>query len=178
MNFDLLINKILNFLTERRNINLMLTLHSKTDFAKRLHEALDTLGWKQRGRARQLKTYYDENGYSLSEKTFQKWLTGQSYPDWEHLFHLVNLTKRTIEYLIYGNDSIEITRALLETDASGNYCVTREELQVAFVSTLEQAIAFNLLKLNDATTPEQIFNAFTIKLKLGSRVILKEKLEG
>lgn len=118
------------------------------------------------------------NGFSLSEKTFQKWLTGQSYPDWDHLFHLVSLTKRTIEYLVYGNDSIEITRALFETDANNNYCVTQEELHAAFVSTLEQAIAFNLMKLIDNTTPEQIFNAFTIKLKLGTRVILKEKAEG
>lgn len=156
----------------------MLVFHSKPAFAQRLHEALDSLGWKQRGRAKQLKLYYDDFGLNLSEKTFQKWLTGQSYPDWDHLHHLVVLTKRTIEYLVYGNEYIELTHSSLEDGENGSYCVSEEELQNAFTSTLEQAIAFDLIKLNDTTTPEQIYNAFTIKLNLASRVVFKTKAEG
>ncbi|MCY7294741.1 hypothetical protein [Alteromonas sp. a30] len=151
----------------------MTKFHSKTDFAHRLHEALDSLGWKERGRAKRLKLYYDEIGLNLSEKTFQKWLTGQSYPDWDHLYHLVSLTKRTIEYLIYGKDCLGSASASAAIDAS--YYMTSEELHSAFISTLEQAIAFNLLNMKDSATTEQIFNAFTIKLNLSSRAMIQGK---
>lgn len=150
----------------------MTKFHSKTDFANRLHEALDSLGWKERGRAKRLKLYYDEIGFNLSEKTFQKWLTGQSYPDWDHLYHLVNLTKRTIEYLVYGKDCLAPPSSV-SVDMS--YYMTPEELHAAFISTLEQAMAFNLLNMKDSATTEQIFNAFTVKLNLSSRTMIQGK---
>jgi len=154
----------------------MTKFHSKTDFANRLHEALDSLGWKERGRAKRLKLYYDDIGFNLSEKTFQKWLTGQSYPDWDHLYHLVQLTKRTIEYLVYGKHCLEDI-STVRSDNTG-YHISTDELHSAFVSTIEQAMAFNLLNLQDSASAEQIFNAFTIKLNLSSRTLLQKKVEG
>lgn len=154
----------------------MTKFHSKTDFANRLHEALDSLGWKERGRAKRLKLYYDDIGFNLSEKTFQKWLTGQSYPDWDHLYHLVQLTQRTIEYLVYGKDCLENLTHL--TSNESGYRISPNELQKAFISTLEQAMAFNLVSLQDSASADQIFNAFTIKLNLNSRVMQHKKAEG
>ena len=154
----------------------MVKLHSKSEFAQRLHKALDSLGWKERGRAKRLKMYYDEHGFDLSEKTFQKWLTGQSYPDWDHLYHLIHLTKRTIEYLVYGDEYSALINKVVSKNEDGSFYVTEEELQNAFVSTIDQALAFHLLKLGESITPQQIYSAFTRKLNLNSRILHDEKV--
>lgn len=156
----------------------MVKLHSKAEFAKRLHKALDSLGWKERGRAKRLKLYYEEQGYDLSEKTFQKWLTGQSYPDWDHLYHLIHLTKRTIEYLIYGDEYAELINKSITKPQKGSYYITEEELKATFISTIDQALAFHLMNLSEAITPQQIYSAFTRKLNLNSRIDHSEKVGG
>lgn len=139
--------------------------HSKTEFANRLNTALDHLGWQSKGRARQLKLFYEQNGCHLSEKTFQKWLSGQSYPDWDHLFHLLQLTNRTIEYLIYGKELSDFDVSVKGSNI--NYLrVSRKELLNAFAITFDQAITFNLVTLNPPATTMQIFNAFIVKLKM------------
>lgn len=139
--------------------------HSKSDFAHRLNVALDQLGWRGRGRAKQLQLFYQQNGCHLSEKTFQKWLSGQSYPDWEHLFHLIQLTNCTVEYLIYGKELSDFE--IMVKGSNIEYLrVTRDVLYKAFVMTFDQAITFKLVTLNPPATTIQIFNAFIVKLKL------------
>ncbi|UAA38404.1 hypothetical protein KIH87_17220 [Paraneptunicella aestuarii] len=159
-----------------RSIQLMVKLHSKAEFSKRLHKALDSLGWKERGRAKRLKLYYDEHGFDLSEKTFQKWLTGQSYPDWDHLYHLIHLTKRTIEYLVYGDEYSALINKSVAKDNDGSFYLTEDELQRAFVSTIDQALAFHLMTLGESITPHQIYSALTRKLNISSRILHNEKI--
>lgn len=146
-------------------MSVMGNFHSKAKFAERLNIALDQLGWHPRGRAKQLKLFYEQNGYNLSEKTFQKWLSGQSYPDWDHLLFLIQLTNRTIEYLVYGKELVDFDVAV--KGSSVNYLrVSKEELLRTFIVTFDQAITFNLVSLHPPATAMQIFNAFIVKLKL------------
>lgn len=139
--------------------------HSKAEFADRLNATLDQLGWHTKGRARQLKLFYEQNGCYLSEKTFQKWLSGQSYPDWDHLFHLLQLTNKSIEYLVYGKELSDFDVSLKGSKIK-YLRVNRQELLSAFAITFDQAITFNLLTLNPPATAMQIFNAFIVKLKM------------
>ena len=87
-------------------MELMVQNNSKIKFAERLHLALDSLGWKNRGRPKQLQNHYGTVGVHLSEKTFHKWLNGQSFPDWDNLI-MIGITKRSINYLIYGIEDTE-----------------------------------------------------------------------
>ncbi|UAA38556.1 hypothetical protein KIH87_18110 [Paraneptunicella aestuarii] len=142
----------------------MVDIISKSQFAERLHLSLDILGWKQRGRPKQLQDYYSSKGVNLSEKTFHKWLRGQSFPDWDNLIHLARLTSKSISYLIYGIDEAELIQSFSCSDDSGFY--SKQELQTAFVDALEQAAVFNLITFNNNSSPEQMFRAFTKALSI------------
>jgi|GEM_PF-1982701 len=148
-------------------MELMVQNNSKIKFAERLHLALDSLGWKNRGRPKQLQNHYGTVGVHLSEKTFHKWLNGQSFPDWDNLIHLVNLTKRSINYLIYGIEDTGSQHDMnlyssLDPFSSPKY--TAEELESAFIEAVEQAVVFNLISIKESTSPQQMYHAFIREL--------------
>lgn len=148
-------------------MELMVQSNSKIKFAERLHLALDSLGWKNRGRPKQLQNHYGTVGIHLSEKTFHKWLSGQSFPDWDNLIHLVSLTKKSINYLIYGLEDAEARGELnVHTNtasfSSPKYSI--EELESAFIEAVEQAVVFNLISIKDSASPQQMYHAFIRQL--------------
>lgn len=148
-------------------MELMVQNNSKIKFAERLHHALDSLGWKSRGRPKQLQNHYGEIGVHLSEKTFHKWLNGQSFPDWDNLIHLVRLTKRSINYLIYGMENIESSGTPShQVNHSDLFHLTREDLKSAFIEAVEQAAVFNLISLRESTSPQQMYHAFVRELNV------------
>ncbi|WP_268408344.1 hypothetical protein [Alteromonas sp. a30] len=150
--------------------------NSKVKFAERLHHALDSLGWKSRGRPKQLQNHYGNIGVHLSEKTFHKWLNGQSFPDWDNLIHLVRLTKRSINYLIYGLDDIEATGTPSHHMAHNErFHLSKEDLKSAFIEAVEQAAVFNLISLRESTSPQQMYHAFV--RELGVRQTNEEKVK-
>ncbi len=154
----------------------MVQNNSKIKFAERLHLALDSLGWKNRGRPKQLQNHYGTVGVHLSEKTFHKWLNGQSFPDWDNLIHLVRLTKKSINYLIYGIEDIDMpasnsARAL----ASDDLYFSDSELKSAFIEAVEQAVVFNLITLRESTSPQQMYHAFVRELGVNSKPVEKVK---
>lgn len=139
----------------------MVEKSSKIKFAERLCHALDALGWKHRGRPKQLQLHYSMVGVNLSEKTFHKWLKGQSLPDWDNLIHLAKLTQRSICYLIYGLEEAELLQPSHEHKS-----YSHQELENAFLEALEQAAMFNLVSFSCPDSPEKIFRAFTRELAL------------
>jgi len=154
-------------------MELMVQSNSKIKFAERLHHALDSLGWKSRGRPKQLQNHYGAVGVHLSEKTFHKWLNGQSFPDWDNLIHLVRLTKRSINYLIYGLEDIE-SQGQSHSSAS-QFQLSDDDLKSAFIEAVEQAAVFNLISLRESTSPQQMYHAFV--RELGVRQTGQEKLK-
>lgn len=145
----------------------MVQNNSKIKFAERLHLALDSLGWKNRGRPKQLQNHYGTVGVHLSEKTFHKWLNGQSFPDWDNLIHLVHLTQKSINYLIYGIEEVEASQELnppVNNDNGSSFSCTREELESAFIEAVEQAVVFNLISIKESTSPQQMYHAFIREL--------------
>ena len=148
-------------------MELMVQNNSKIKFAERLHLALDSLGWKNRGRPKQLQNHYGTVGVHLSEKTFHKWLNGQSFPDWDNLIHLVHLTKKSINYLIYGMDESDSQGGLkipAGLDAITSPKFSAEELESAFIEAVEQAVVFNLISIKESTSPQQMYHAFIREL--------------
>lgn len=158
-------------------MELMVQNNSKIKFAERLHLALDSLGWKNRGRPKQLQNHYGTVGVHLSEKTFHKWLNGQSFPDWDNLIHLVRLTKKSINYLIYGIEEIDsqISRSFQHPDAKNQFYLSDDELKSAFIEAVEQAVVFNLISLRESTSPQQMYHAFVRELGVNSKP--KEKVK-
>lgn len=165
-------NKVQTFSTDRVNMELMVQSNSKIKFAERLHLALDSLGWKNRGRPKQLQNHYGTVGIHLSEKTFHKWLNGQSFPDWDNLIHLVNLTKKSINYLIYGIEDAETSGELNAHTGLTPFSVPKysiEELESAFIEAVEQAVVFNLISIKESTSPQQMYHAFIRQLGMKSK---------
>ena len=145
-------------------MKLMVENSSKIKFAERLHLALDSLGWKHRGRPKALQGFYLKVGVNLSEKTFHKWLKGQSFPDWDNLIILAQLTQKSISYLIYGKEEAEIL-GTYQDDSQGDF-YTKKQLYSAFTEALEQAVVFNLVTFKNSSSAEQMFHAFTRELSL------------
>lgn len=156
-------------------MELMVQSNSKIKFAERLHHALDSLGWKSRGRPKQLQNHYGTIGVHLSEKTFHKWLNGQSFPDWDNLIHLVRLTRRSINYLIYGLEDIETHGNNSHQPADHKLQLSNDDLKSAFIEAVEQAAVFNLISLRESTSPQQMYHAFV--RELGVRQTGQEKLK-
>ena len=71
----------------------------KDGFAARLHEALDDLGWPQRGRASKLRGMLP---FTMSEKGVKKWLDGESRPEQDKLAIICAITGCLGEWLLTG----------------------------------------------------------------------------
>ncbi|MEN4981554.1 hypothetical protein [Acinetobacter modestus] len=75
----------------------------KEDFAKRLHQGMDLIGYPVRGRARILS-----REFNISDKGAGKWLNGETIPETSKIPHLANFLKVNAEWLLTGKETTSV----------------------------------------------------------------------
>lgn len=75
------------------------TPETPDEFSKNLNQALDQLGWPQRGRIATLARVMG----GLAPASVRKWLNGEGLPEVKRLGELSRLTNKSVEWLLTGN---------------------------------------------------------------------------
>lgn len=85
---------------------------SKEMFAKRVHEVLDGMNFTERGRAQRIKR---EGFFDVSDRAINKWLSGESMPDYHNIEKLAKYLNVSFNWLAAGQGDKNAAPAGIDT---------------------------------------------------------------